>query len=80
MAKRTSKKSAKAAKKARPGAPGAAAKAAKPRKAVAKSSARKPTNAAQPALLAGGNPQLAKADGDRCLHSRPSVMRQVTNL
>jgi len=36
-------KSAKVAKKARPGAPGAAAKAAKSHKAVAKSSARKPT-------------------------------------
>jgi hypothetical protein len=36
-------------------------KSAKPRKAVAKSSARKP---AKPILLSGGNPQIAKADGD----------------
>ncbi len=36
----------------------------KPRKPVAKSSARNPTNAAAPALLAGGNPQIGKADGD----------------
>src|SRR4051794_2249204 len=58
MAKKTSKKSAKVTKKA-------GAKAAKPRKAapksVAKSSARK---AAKPRLLAGGNPQIAKGDGE----------------
>ena len=58
MAGKTSKKSAKVAKKA---AKRVAAKAAKPRKAVAKSSARKP---AKTTLLAGGNPQIAKADGD----------------
>jgi len=87
MANKTSIKSTKAAKKA--AAKRVAAKAAKPRKAVAKSSARKPTNAAakerpahyavpkatatkskgpavaaKPTLLAGGNPQIAKADGD----------------
>jgi len=62
MAGKTSKKPAKVAKKA--AAKPVAAKAAKPRKAVAKSSARKPTKAATPALLAGGNPQIAKADGD----------------
>ena len=87
MAGKTSKKSAKVAKKA--AARRFASKAAKPRKAVAKSSARKPTNAAvkelpahyavpkatatkskgpavaaKPTLLAGGNPQIAKADGD----------------
>jgi hypothetical protein len=87
MAGKTSKKSAKVAKKA--AAKRVAAKAAKPRKAVAKSSARKPTKAAarklqahdavtkatatkskgpaaaaKPTLLAGGNPQIAKADGD----------------
>jgi hypothetical protein len=82
MANETSKKSAKVA---------IAEKAAKPRKAVAKSSARKPTKPAakelpahhavakatatkskgkgtaviaKPTLLAGGNPQEAKADGD----------------
>src|SRR6266566_4830860 len=38
-----------------------AAKAAKPRKAAPKSQSRK---VAKPALLAGGNPQIAKADGD----------------
>ena len=59
MAGKTSKKSAKVAKKA--AAKRVAAKAAKPRKAVAKSSARKPT---KPKLLSGGNPQIAKADGD----------------
>src|SRR4030081_2424780 len=37
------------------------AKAAKPRKTAPKSQSRK---VAKPALLAGGNPQLAKADGD----------------
>jgi len=58
MAGKTSKMSAKVAKKA-------AANAAKPRKAVAKASGRKPTKAvAKPILLAGGNPQIAKADGD----------------
>ena len=59
MAKRTSKKSAKVAKKA--AAKPVAAKAAKPRKTAPKSQSRK---AAKPALLAGGNPQIAKADGD----------------
>ena len=49
MAGRTSKKVAKKAAVER-----AAAKRAKPRKAVA----------ASPILLAGGNPQIAKADGD----------------
>jgi hypothetical protein len=65
MGNKRSKKSAKVAKKAtakrvavKPTRP------TKPRKAVAKSSARKPTKAATPALLAGGNPQIAKADGD----------------
>jgi len=38
-----------------------AAKSAKPRKPLVQSSARKPT---KPTLLAGGNPQIAKADGD----------------
>ena len=39
-------------------------KAATPRKAAAKPSARKPAKAANPVLLAGGNPQIAKAYGD----------------
>jgi hypothetical protein len=51
MAGKTTKKSTKVAKKA----------AAKPRKAAPKSQSRK---AATPVLLAGGNPQIAKADGD----------------
>ena len=37
------------------------AKAAKPRKAARKPQSRK---AAKPTLLAGGNPQIAKAEGD----------------
>jgi hypothetical protein len=59
MAKRTFKKSAKVAKKAA-GKRGAA-KAAKPRKTAPKSQSRK---VAKLTLLAGGNPQIAKADGD----------------
>jgi hypothetical protein len=59
MVKRTSKKSAKVAKKA--AAKRVAAKAAKSRKTAPKSQSRK---VAKPALLAGGNPQIAKADGD----------------
>jgi hypothetical protein len=51
MTGETSGKSAKVARKA-------TAKAAKPRKVAATSSTRKP------ALLAGGNPQIAKAEGD----------------
>jgi hypothetical protein len=58
MAGETSKTPAKIGEKA------AAAKAARPRKAVAKSSASKPAEAAAPVLLAGGNPQIAKAEGD----------------
>ena len=59
MAKGTSKKPPKVAKKA--AAKRVAAKAAKPRKTAPKSQPRK---VAKPALLAGGNPQIAKADGD----------------
>src|SRR5688572_27601657 len=63
VAGRPSQISAKAAKKA--AAKRVAAKASTPRKTAAKaqpkSSARK---GAKPALLAGGNPQIAKADGD----------------
>ncbi len=58
VAKRTSKKSAKVTKKA--AAKRFAAKAAKPRKTAPKSQSRK---VAKPALLAGGNPQIAKANG-----------------
>ena len=63
MSKGTSGKPAKVARKAAAGQ--VAAKAARPRKtapkSLAKSSARK---VEKPALLAGGNPQIAKADGD----------------
>ena len=59
MAGETSKQSAKVAKKA--AAKRGAAKAAKPRKTAPKSRSRK---VAKPALFAGGNPQIAKADGD----------------
>jgi hypothetical protein len=50
MAKKTSVKSTKVAKKV-----------AKPRKTMLKPQSRK---TAKPALLSGGNPQIAKADGD----------------
>ena len=53
------KTSATAAKKT--AAKRVAAKAATPRKPAPKSRSRK---AAKPVLLAGGNPQIAKADGD----------------
>ena len=56
---RTSKKSAKGAKRAP--AQQVAAKASKPRKTAPKSQSGK---LAKPALLAGGNPQIPKADGD----------------
>jgi hypothetical protein len=59
MASKTSIKPAKIADKA--GARRVAAKAAKPRKTAPRSQSRK---VAKPALLAGGNPQIAKADGD----------------
>ena len=55
----SSKKSAKVAKKA--AAKRVAAKAAELRKTAPKSQSRK---AAKPTLLSGGNPQIAKADGD----------------
>ena len=63
MAERVSKSSAKVAREA--AAKRAAAKASKPRK-TAPRAASKPLSrkAAKPALLAGGNPQIAKADGD----------------
>jgi hypothetical protein len=55
VAKRTSRKPAKVVAKR------VAAKTADPRKTTPKSQSRK---VAKPALLAGGNPQIAKADGD----------------
>src|SRR6266704_3096586 len=62
MAKKTPKKSAKVAKK--PVAKRADAKPAKPRKTAPKSPSRKVGRRGDPILLAGGNPQIAKADGD----------------
>src|SRR3954471_19356555 len=59
MANKTSIKSTKIAKKA--AAERIATKAAKPRKTAPTS---RPRKVAKPALLAGGNPQIAKADGD----------------
>jgi hypothetical protein len=59
VAKRTFKKSTKVAKKA--AARRVAANAAKPRKTAPKPQSRK---VAKPPLLAGGNPQIAKAYGD----------------
>ncbi len=58
-ANKTSIKSTKVAKQA--AAKRAAATAAKPRKTAPKSQSPR---SAKPALLAGGNPQVAKADGD----------------
>jgi hypothetical protein len=58
MANWTSLKSTKVAKKA--AAKRLAAQAAKPRKSAPKTQSGK---VAKPALLAGGNPQIAKADG-----------------
>src|ERR1700730_1162693 len=69
MANKTSIKSTKAAKKA--AAKRVAAKAAKPRKTAPKSQSRK---VAKPAHLAGGNPQIAKADGDAPVQAYIAVM------
>lgn len=59
MANKTSVKSTKVAKKA--AAKRVAAKGARSRKTAPKAQSRK---AAKPVLLPGGNPQIAKADGD----------------
>jgi hypothetical protein len=59
IANKTSIKSTKAAKKA--ATKPVAAKAAKPPRTVPKSQSHEDAN---PTLLAGGNPQIAKADGD----------------
>jgi hypothetical protein len=69
MAGKTSKKPAKVAKKG--AAKRVAAKAAKPRKPASKSQSRK---VARPALLAGGNPQIAKAEGDAPVHAYIAAM------
>ena len=68
MRNRTSRKSATVAKKA---VKRVAAKAARSRKPPPKSESRK---AAKPALLAGGNPQIAKADGDAPVQSYIAAM------
>jgi hypothetical protein len=57
MASNPSKRPAKAAKKT-------AAKKTAAKKTAAKKTAAKKTAAKKPALLSGGNPQIAKADGD----------------
>jgi len=62
-------KSTKVAKKA--AAKRVAAKVAKPRKTAPKSQSRK---VAKPALLAGGNPQIAKADGDALVQAYIAAM------
>ncbi len=69
MAGKTSKKSTKIAKKA--AVKRVAAKASKPRKTAPKSQSRK---VAKPALLAGGNPQIAKADGDAPVQAYVAAM------
>jgi hypothetical protein len=69
VAKRTSKKSTKVAEKA--AAKRVAARAAKPRKTAPNSQSRK---VAKPALLAGGNPQIAKADGDASVQAYIAAM------
>ena len=68
MAGKASKKSTPVAKKA---AAKRAAKAAKPRKTAPKAQSRK---AAKPILLAGGNPQIAKADGDASVQAYITAM------
>ena len=75
MANKTSKKSAKVTKKA--AAKRVAAKAAKPRKMEPKSQSRK---VAKPALLAGGNPQIAKADGDAPVQAYIAAMRRSSRI
>ena len=66
------KKSAKVGKKA--AVKRVATTAAQPRKKVAKASPRKSTKAAKPKLLAGGNPQIAKGDGDAPVKSYIAAM------
>ena len=62
MTGKTSKKSAKVAKKA--AAKRVAGKPAKPRRAVATAKKSKRPGVAKPRLLSGGNPQIAKGEGD----------------
>jgi hypothetical protein len=72
MTNKTSRKSEKEARKA--AARRVASKAPEPRKPVARSSARKPAKAKTPALLSGGNPQIAKADGDDAVQAYIAAM------
>ena len=69
MAGKTSKNAAKVATKA--AATRAGAKSAKPPTTAPKSLSRKLT---KPALLAGGNPQIAKADGDAPVQAYVAAM------
>jgi hypothetical protein len=68
VAKRTSKKPAKVAKKV---AKRSDAEGAKPRKTAAEP---QPLKIAKSALLAGGNPQIAKADGDAAVQAYIAAM------
>jgi hypothetical protein len=76
LAEGTSKKSAKGARK--PSAKGIAAKAAKPRKTAPKSQG---AEVAEPVLLSGGNPQIAKGYGDAparaCIAAMPGWKQGV---
>lgn len=67
--RKTAKTSAKAARKA--AVKRVAAKAAKPRTTAARSQSRK---ASRPKLLSGGNPQMAKADGDATVQAYIAAM------
>ena len=69
MANKTSTKATKAAKK--PAAKRGDAETAKPRKTAPQLESRK---VAQPILLAGGNPQIAKADGDAAVQAYIAAM------
>ncbi len=71
MTGKTPKRPAKVAKK--PSARRTGAKTIR-RQGVAAPSARRPTEAAKPALLAGGNPQIAKADGDAAVQAYIAAM------
>jgi hypothetical protein len=68
MDKKTSNRSAKVATKK------AAVKQAASKQVVAKKTAVRKAVAKKPALLAGGNPQIAKADGDAAVQSYIAAM------
>lgn len=73
MAGKTSRDSTKVGKQAT--VEQATEKTAKPQSSVGKSSARKPAAAAKPALLSGGNPQIAKGYGDAPVQAYIAAMR-----